>query len=93
MKTLNAKFPPGKIVMTRGALDKLEENYAVGALARHLMGDWGTVDNDDWNANDTALKDGGRLLSVFPLPNDPADFWIITEADRSVTTLLLPEEY
>jgi len=69
-------------------------------LARHSIGDWGLVCREDWNANDKAVQDGSRILSAHPV--DPTKsrkgfgqnrLWIITEADRSVTTLLLPDEY
>jgi hypothetical protein len=66
-------------------------------LKRHAAGDWGTLDPIDWRANLDALRIGSRLLSAYPI--DPHDrgskrmFWIITEADRSVTTALLPSEY
>jgi hypothetical protein len=72
----------------------------VQCLERHQRGDWGTVCDDDKAANDAALKDGDHLLSAYPI--DPATpckgfgdncLWIITEADRSVTTFLLPSEY
>jgi hypothetical protein len=61
-------------------------------LIRHLSGDWGEVDPDDWKANDWSLLHGERLLSVYRM-SDATRFWVITEADRSVTTFLLPEEY
>ena len=70
------------------------------ALARHRRGDWGCVCPDDSAANDRALDEGERILSAYPIdPAKPAKgyganvFWIITEADRSVTTYLLPDEY
>lgn len=93
MKTIVAKFEPGDIVATPAFAAKCNPAYAMACLERHLMGSWGLVDEDDGNANDRALKEGGRLLSVYPLPDDPADFWIITEADRSATTFLLPSDY
>ena len=83
-------FPPGKIVATRGAL-------ALGIsflpfLRRHLRGDWGGVCEEDAQANRDAVELGLRILSSYTTPNDEK-FWIITEADRSATTILLPEEY
>ena len=87
-------FAPGSIVATPGAMAKLTSEDMVAALKRHGSGDWGTCDAEDKHANDMALLDGGRLLSVYPLPGDAKEsFWIITEADRSATTFLLPEEY
>jgi len=60
-------------------------------LTRHASGDWGTVDAHDTAANEQALRDGDRLLSAYDI--DTQTFWVITEADRSVTTVLLPEDY
>jgi hypothetical protein len=87
------KFLPGKIVATPAVMKKVDPDYAMASLAQHLQGKWGIVCPEDWKANDEALRHGGRLLSVYPLPNDPDNFWIITEADRSATTFLLPEDY
>lgn len=61
-------------------------------LIRHLAGDWGQVNAEDWRANEESLLRGERLLSVYRMSNG-AKFWIITEWDRSVTTFLLPEDY
>jgi hypothetical protein len=61
-------------------------------LQRHQAGDWGDVDNHDRLANDHALKNGSRLFSVYHSA-DGVKFWIITEADRSLTTVLLPRDY
>jgi len=61
------------------------------AVARHSRGDWGDVDDHDRQVNERAVKDGARLMSVYR-DGDEA-FWVITEADRSSTTVLLPEEY
>jgi hypothetical protein len=57
------------------------------------MGDWGDVDTEEKAANDRAVKEGGRLVSCYHLPRTGKAIWIITDADRSVTTVLLPEEY
>ena len=64
-----------------------------GALYRHQHGDWGEVGKADWQANERALKQGGRLLSVYKTAGNGTKFWIITERDRSLTTVLLPEDY
>jgi len=94
------RFELGSIVSTPGALDACPTERMTRCLARHLCGDWGCVDPDDAEANNEALSNGDRLLSAYPI--DPAKpcagfgkntLWIITEADRSVTTFLLPEEY
>jgi len=88
------RFPLGRVVATPGAIEALEANGAQGAelLGRHVRGDWGDLCEEDRQANEEALEQGLRLLSAFRLP-DGTRIWIITEADRSVTTLLLPEEY
>lgn len=87
------KFVPGQIVATPALMQVVPPEYAVYCLQMHLTGDWGLVDDEDKATNDAALKDGNRLLSAYALPNDPGNFWIITEWDRSFTTLLLPDEY
>jgi len=61
-------------------------------IARHIKGDWGEVCRDDWALNDEALKDGSRILSAYRT-NKQVRLWIITEADRAATTILLPDEY
>jgi hypothetical protein len=86
-----AKFQPGRLVATPGALDEIPSDGIAIALKRHLNGDWGDVCADDWKANDQALKSDLRLLSVYHCRG--VKFYIITECDRSVTTILLPEEY
>jgi hypothetical protein len=90
----DARVELGQIVATPGVLAALEKNDQGPAefLARHRGGDWGEVDEEDSAANDWALREGARLLSVYRL-KDGAKIWIITEWDRSATTLLLPEEY
>ena len=86
------RFPPGTIVATPGVLTRVPPEELLAALGRHLSGDWGELDEHDWRANDSALPDGIRLLSAYVASNG-ARFWIITEADRSSTTSLLPDEY
>ena len=85
-------FAPGRIVITRGALDALDGNDVHACIARHAGGDWGDVCPEDKQANEDALKVGARLLSAYHTDSG-RKFWIITEADRSATTVLLPEEY
>lgn len=87
-------FPLGKILATPGALVALERagQTFMGFLDRHRMGDWGEVGKEDWSLNDEALVDGTRLLSAYRTTKNER-VWIITEADRSATTLLLPDEY
>ena len=86
------RFALGRTVITRGALAELSQADVLKGLARHARGDWGNVCEDDWKANDQALEDGTRLLSSYR-SEAGRKFWIITEADRSATTVLLPEEY
>jgi len=87
-------FQPGRILPTPAALDALHHDSRTLAtlLARHLAGDWGDLDADDWRANVDALRDGHRLLSAYTLA-DGTPIWILTEADRSRTCVLLPSEY
>lgn len=87
-------FPPGQIVMTPGAVRLLDETNQspLKFLSRHLRGDWGDLCHEDKAENELSLKLGFRVMSSY-LINDREKLWIITEADRSVTTLLLPEEY
>lgn len=87
-------FPAGRIVATPGALALLEEAQKSPSefLSRHLRGDWGDLCPEDKAENELSLKHGFRLLSSYPV-TDSDTLWIITEADRSVTTLLLPSEY
>jgi hypothetical protein len=85
-------FPLGQTVITRNALGKLHPEDIQVALARHAGGDWGECGPQDARANDTALADGSRLLSVYR-DRHGERFWIITEWNRSATTILLPEDY
>jgi hypothetical protein len=89
-----ARFPLGQIVGTPGALEALEEagENPAALLKRHVTGDWGELDGHDRLENERSLADGYRVLSAYILTTG-VKLWIITEADRSVTTLLLPSEY
>jgi hypothetical protein len=82
----------GQIVITCTAQGELNPEDVSRALRRHAGQDWGEVGQDDWAENELALKEGFRVLSVYRDRNQ-ATFWIITEADRSSTTVLLPEDY
>lgn len=91
------KFPLGQTVMTRGVADKVAVDarfaeFAYASLKRHANGDWGDMCDEDKKANEDALKTGGRLFSAYEKEGLPR-IWIVTEADRSVTTGLFPEEY
>lgn len=85
------KFPLGQTVITRTALASLPAQD-IAAMDRHRAGDWGDVGKEDSRANERALKHGERLLSVYH-SFDGTEFYIITEWDRSLTTVLLPEDY
>ena len=86
------RFELGETVTTPGALVGIPMADILRGLMRHSQGDWGDVGPEDRAENETALAEGFRLFSVYRSTNDKR-FWIITEADRSVTTVLLPEEY
>ena len=85
-------FPLGQTAITSNAKATLHPEDVVFGLRRHAAGDWGECCAEDAQRNDEALHEGERLLSVY---RDRVDekFWIITEWDRSVTTILLPEDY
>lgn len=87
-----SKFSLGKILATPSALKEIPGDEILTALSRHVRGEWGTLDVEDWNSNEQALARGGRLFSAYR-STQKVKYWIITEADRSVTTVLLPEDY
>jgi len=87
-----ALFRLGQIVATPNALSKLTQADVLRGLQRHQAGDWGDVDDPDREANNRALTEGNRLFSVYHSATG-LKFWIITEADRSTTTVLMPEDY
>ena len=89
---MSTLFPTGRLVITPRVDQELDIRDVIHALRRHVRGDWGTVCEEDWAENDRALQHGSRILSAY------ADlrgitFWIISEADRSSTTVLLPDDY
>jgi hypothetical protein len=88
-------FSLGQVVATPGALDALGKagQTPLEFLARHVRGDWGEVDEHDRSENQLSLNRGFRLLSSYRISSGDTKVWVITEADRSVTTVLLPEEY
>ena len=88
------RFKLGKVLATPGALKALGtvNQRPFAYLSRHVSGDWGDVCPEDAQENELSLQHGYRLLSAYRL-DDKIKLWIITEADRSATTLLLPEEY
>lgn len=86
------RFSLGRTLITRNALAKLSQMDVSQAMQRHQLADWGDLDHRDREANERALDKGGRLLSAYR--SDCGEkFWIITEADRSATTVLMPEDY
>jgi hypothetical protein len=86
--------PLGQLVITPAAHAAFERTNekVIRFVSRHRNSDWGDVDDEDKAANDKAVAEGGRLHSAYRL-NDGTGFWIITEADRSATTILLPSDY
>lgn len=90
----------GKVVATRGVVDSAAGNpefatFVVNSLSRYIRGDWGDLDKEDKKANEAAMNGGdARILAAYNCPFDPNyKIWIITEWDRSSTTILFPEEY
>ena len=86
------KFPLGQTVITPNAQAQLSPVEVLVSLRRHQSGDWGDVCEDDRQQNEMALIEGLRLMSVYRTEKG-VKFWIITEWDRSVTTVLMPEDY
>jgi hypothetical protein len=86
-------FPLGRTLTTPGALEAVPPSEMLQAMRRHARGDWGDLCDEDRQANDLALKNGARLLSAYHTRDGKTKFWIITEWDRSATTVLLPAEY
>lgn len=94
---ITSKFPMGKAVMTRGVNDEIAgstpfSKFVLKSLKRHAQCDWGNLGREDAASNDSALKNGGRLFSSY-IEEGLKKIWIITEWDRSVTTILFPDEY
>ena len=97
-------FFPGRVVATPGALEALDAaepiaetpadhlSLSMRLLSRHLSGDWGDLDDFDKRQNDEAIRLNNRIFSAYVLSTG-VKVWVITEADRSATTFLLPEEY
>ena len=90
----NPRFQLGKVVATPGAIEALNEaqTSAWELLSKHVSGDFGDVDADDRQSNLDAIKDGERILSAYKLKTHER-LWVITEADRSSTCILRPDEY
>lgn len=96
-------FPHGQVVITRAANDALLKTYAShdgevlklasSLVALHVTGDFGDICDEDKQVNLDSIRLGNRVMSVYKFPTHGLTLWVITEADRSVTTILLPEEY
>lgn len=86
------RFKLGRIVTTQNALAEIPAEDIFRALFRHAAGDWGDLSAEDREENDRSVVEGFRLLSAYRATNGKK-FWIITEADRSATTVLLPDDY
>lgn len=86
------KFVCGMVVVTSNVVSTIHAEDVRAALGRHTRGDWGNVCSEDWESNESGLREGARLFSVYHDRNG-VTFCIITEWDRSYTTVLLPDEY
>lgn len=95
----NRIFGIGKLFVTRTIKDEMEKNetfmyFVQMSLIRYVQGDFGELSEDDMRANEEALEYGNRIMGVYKNPDDESKtIWFITEADRSITTILFPEEY
>ena len=92
MNPVTKSFPLGQTVMTANALGRVHPADVCAAIRRHASGDWGDLCQEDKEENELSLQQGFRLLSAYRDRNG-TKFWVITESDRSVTTVLLPEDY
>jgi len=92
VSTMRAKFDFGEVTATRGVMENFRQPFVILCLARHRMGDWGDLDDEDKRMNDLSLTCKGRLLSAYHAPNGEK-LYVITEAQHSVTTVLMPDEY
>lgn len=92
-------FNSGVFVATRAVFDRIDrdpvfESFVHMALKMHLQGNWGDICDEDWDTNQEALKNGGRLFSAYWMDDSHTEkIWIITESDRSTTTVLFPSDY
>lgn len=89
---MSERFNLGRLLITANAQARLEDTDVHDAIHRHAAGDWGDVDEEDRQENELSVQQGFRLLSVYTDRNH-VKFWILTEADRSATTVLLPDDY
>ena len=94
---MSKKFELGKVYATKNVTERAEASpqffdFCHDSLRRHMSGDWGNLDPEDAELNDAAINSDTRIISVYIFSSD-VTLWIITEADRSSTTMLFPEEY
>lgn len=95
---MNHKFEIGQLVATAAIYERMksDERFAVfvkTSFGKYIQGDWGDTCEEDKQTNEDSLRDGERLLAVYIYPETGEKIWIITEWDRSVTTILFPEDY
>lgn len=91
-----ARFALGRLMQTPGVQDAVNPVHVLACVRLHMAGDWGVIDKGDVAVNEAAVRDGDRILSAYyidPEKPDRGKFWVITEADRASTTVLLPDEY
>ena len=91
-ETMHPLFSLGRLLITSNASSELNPADVLSAIERHVVGDWGELCAEDKAVNDDAILDGSRILSAYR-DRDGVKFWVITEADRSATTVLLPDDY
>lgn len=87
-----AKFKLGTLVCTPAVAESVSLDEQLACIIRHVMGDWGDLGRDDKRANERAIKEGDRILSKYKLDNG-GFLYVLTEHDRSLTSLLFPHEY
>ena len=92
------KFESGKLTATAAVHERMEKDkrfshFAIFSLYRHLNGDWGDLEQEDKDVNEEALSSGDRLFSAYIYKPTNEKIWIITEWDRSATTILFPSDY
>ena len=88
----------GQVVVTKGVDEKMKEDHSFSvfiqvSIGRYVHRDWGQTCDEDAKANNRAIQNGERILAVYKQPKNDTTIWIITEADRSVTTIVFPDEY